>query len=91
MKHNYSPITFTPDADENVELLANRDYHTLCVIHDAFGSTHPMTLATMTLRGETFTINPAWDTCMGSEWYRNASQALYPACNCDACQHGDGH
>ncbi len=79
MKHDYSIIRFSKHATENQALLENRDYHTLCVIQDAFGTVEPNALASLVMRGEAFPINPAWQCCQGEEWYREQGHKIsYP-------------
>lgn len=73
---DYTVIRFTADPAVNKALMAKRDYHTLCVIHDCFGTHHPETLAGIAARGEMFPINPSWPCCQGEAWYREQSKAL---------------
>ena len=81
MKHNYAPILFTDSEEANNSIMGgDLDYHTLCVIHDCFGSVHPGVLAMLAKRGEIFKINPEWDCCRGVAWYKTQSAKEFPLC-----------
>lgn len=70
MKHDYSTMTFSADAEINKVILHNRDYHTLCVIQDASGYSSAEGLAQWVRTGKAFAIEPKWPCCRGEAWYR---------------------